>query len=221
MEHAQRTSPVAAELHELRPTWGMLNDMPVALACGGNDSAPVMLCDLSALRRFGVKGPQAAAWLQENGIDTPAGINQWSPLADGGIVCRLASSEFLIEDGWQGKLVPPLAAKFRYGIRGVYPVLHQDGEMALGGVRAAELLVQVCGVNFKALKDDSADVVMTSIAGVGVIAVRQLLPTSPVYRLWCDGSYAPYLWETLRGIAKELGGAVLGVEEMFPGAIKT
>ena len=220
MEHAQRTSPVAAELHELRPTWGMLNDMPVALSCGGDIAAPVMLCDLSALRRFGVKGPQAAAWLRENGIETPAGINQWSPLANGGIVCRLATSEFLVEDGWHGNLVTPLAAKFQYGTRGVYPVLRQDGELALGGERAAELLVQVCGVNFKALKDGSTDVVMTSMAGVGVIAVRQLLPSGSVYRFWCDGSYAPYLWETLLSIAKELGGATLGVEEMFPGAIK-
>ena len=220
MDHAQRSSPIAAALHELHPDWGMLNDMPVALAFGRNGNVSVALCDLSGLRRFGVKGPHADAWLSSQSVTVPAGINQWAGLADGGIVCRLATSEFLIEDGWRGDLAQRLAAQCTYGASGVYPVLRQDGEMALAGDRAIELLVQVCSFNFKALKGESTEVVMTSMAGVGVTVIRQEQASGPFYRIWCDVTYAPYLWETLLGIAKELGGAALGIEEMFPGTVK-
>ena len=72
----------------------------------------------------------------------------------------------------------------------------------------------------KALKGESTEVVMTSMAGVGVTVIRQEQASGPFYRIWCDVTYAPYLWETLLGIAKELGGAALGIEEMFPGSVK-
>ena len=220
MDHAQRSSPIEAELHELHPDWGMLNNMPVALAFGRNGNVSVALCDLSGLHRFGVKGPNADAWLKSQGVNGPAGINQWASLADGGIICRLATNEFLIEDGWRGNLAQRLATQCVYGACGVYPVLRQDGEMALAGERAIDLLVQVCSFNFKALKAEGVEVVMTSMAGVGVTVIRQEETPGPVYRIWCDPTYAPYLWETLLGIAKELGGAALGIEEMFPGTVK-
>ena len=220
MDHAQRSSPIEAELHELHPDWGMHNDMPVAVAFGRNGNASVALCDLSGLRRFGLKGSQADDWLNSQGVNTPVGINQWAGLPDGGLVCRLATSEFLIEDGWRGNLAQRLVAQCVYGISGVYPVLRQDGEMALSGERSIELLAQVCSFNFKALKAESTEVVMTSMAGVGVTTIRQEQAFGPVHRIWCDATYAPYLWATLLAIAKELGGAALGIEEMFPGSVK-
>ncbi len=51
---------------------------------------------------------------------------------------------------------------------------------------------------------------MTVIAGVSVTLLRQMLNGQSVYRIWCDGTYGPYLWKTLLGITEEYGGGAIG-----------
>ena len=34
---------------------------------------------------------------------------------------------------------------------------------------------------------------------------------APCYRIWCDGTYGAYLWDTLLEIAIELGGGAVGL----------
>lgn len=53
---------------------------------------------------------------------------------------------------------------------------------------------------------------MTSMAGVGVLVIRRSDLETPCYRIWCDPTYAPYLWDTLAGIAAELGGGVVAAQ---------
>jgi sarcosine oxidase subunit gamma len=31
------------------------------------------------------------------------------------------------------------------------------------------------------------------------------------YRIWCDGTYGVYLWATLVGVARDLGGGPVGL----------
>ena len=40
----------------------------------------------------------------------------------------------------------------------------------------------------------------------------------PLLRIWCDGTFGPYLWETLLDIAREEGGRAVGLRKLFPEA---
>jgi sarcosine oxidase subunit gamma len=93
----------------------------------------------------------------------------------------------------------------------VYPVLHQDAALVLCGEAVNDLLLQTCNVNFGALDLAARPVVLTSMAGVAVTVMPGARAGKPYYRVWADGTYGLYLWETLAGIAAELGGGPVGV----------
>lgn len=210
-----RASPLSHALARLHPHLEVLHGMPAALRL--QDELPAWadalgVCDLSFLPRLGLKGPGAAAWLSDRGIPVPSEPNRWEALPQGGLVARLARSEFLVEDGFQDGAVAGLVAQLQPG-PGVYPVLRQDCALALTGAALPELLVQTCNVDFSAQDPAARVVTLTSMVGVSVTVLRQ----EPVLRLWCDGTMGPYLWETLAGIARELGGGPVGLQSAFPG----
>lgn len=179
----------------------------------GDDRAKlesVALADFSRLRRCGLKGPSAAGWLQAQGIDVPSEPNAWAGLPDDGVIARLGRSEFFLEDGANGETAQRVKAALGTGTEGAYPVIRQDAGIALLGPRSNELLVQTCNVNFEAIREREA--VMTQMVGVSVLAIRRDRGSLRCLRLWCDPTFAPYLWETLSEIAAELGGGVIGTE---------
>ncbi len=214
-----RASPLSHALAQLHPHYADLHGVPVALRL--QDEQPgwvgaLGVCDLSFLPRLGVKGPGAAAWLAERGVPVPAGPNRWETLPQGGLVARLARTEFLVEDGFAGGPVTELARQLQVG-PGVYPVPRQDCALALTGEAVAELLVQTCNVDFAAQDPAARIVTLTSMVGVSVTALRHQAGGREAFRLWCDGTMGPYLWETLSGIARELGGGPVGLDSAFPG----
>ncbi len=194
--------PLAAKLRDDRP----------------DRSAKLGICDLSALPRIGLKGPGAADWLSARGVTVPGQPNTWSALEGGGAVARLARTEFLVEDGFSGKTVARLAPDLMPGSPGVYPVPRQDCALALTGELVNELLVQTCNVDFTAQTRDARVVTLTLMVGVSVTVLQQRLAGTDCWRLWCDGTSGPYLWETLTGIAAELGGGAVGFASAFPDA---
>ena len=165
-------------------------------------SCAVQIADCSRSPRAGAKGPGAARWLQALGIDTPAAANQWLPLSGGGLIARLGNSEFLIEGN--ATAVEKILAAPR--TEGVYPVLRQDASFVVSGAEANELWLQTCAVDFRLLDAAPASLLMTNMVGVAVTVIATATGTDPTYRLWCDGTYGEYLWETLSGIVDELGG---------------
>lgn len=214
-----RASPLFHGLAVLHPHCEVLHGMPVALRL--QDEQPgwagaLGVCDLSFLPRLGVKGPGAARWLAGHGIPVPAEPNRWEPLPQGGLVARLARTEFLVEDGFAGGPVAVLAQQLQVGT-GVYPVPRQDCALALTGSAVPELLVQTCNVDFAAQDPAARIVTLTSMVGVSVTALRRQAAGRDAFRLWCDGTMGPYLWETLSGIARELGGGPVGLDSAFPG----
>jgi len=162
------------------------------------------ITDHSLLPRAGVKGPGAAAWLAALGLNLPASPNHWLELPQGGLVDRLGQSEYLIDGN--AEVVAKIAATAR--TPGVYPVLRQDASFSISGSCVSELLMQTCNVDFRILDADPALLLMTSMVGVSVVVVPLKTGASPNYRLWCDGTYGLYLWETLNEIISELGGGV-------------
>lgn len=163
---------------------------------------PLALSDLSLQPRYGCKGPGAAAWLKSMGLPVPALPNSAIALEEGGCVLRLGLTEFLVEA--QARTVEVLSCSPR--VAGVYPVLRQDLCLCLSGRRVPELLLQTCSFNFAALDLAQAPVVLTSMVGVAVTVLPGERHGVPDYRIWCDGSFGIYLWQTLSAIAIELGG---------------
>jgi sarcosine oxidase subunit gamma len=203
----------------LHPEWITVAGMPLAATLRDDHpdrSAKLGVCDLSGLPRVGVKGPGAAAWLSARGVPVPEHANTWSPLKDGGVVARLARTEFLVEDGFHGLVAARLAPELIPGTSGVYPVPRQDCALALTGTLVNELLVQTCNVDFASQVRDGHDVTLTLMVGVAVTVLRQAFAGKDCWRLWCDGTSGPYLWETLTGIALELGGGPVGLRSAFP-----
>jgi len=168
------------------------------------------ITDHSLLPRAGVKGPGAAAWLEAIGLNLPSLPNHWLELPQGGLIARLGQSEYWIDGN--AEAVGKLAATAR--TPGVYPVLRQDASFALSGSRVNELFLQTCNVDFRTLDADPSLLLMTSMVGVSVVVVP-LVPlktgASPAYRLWCDGTYGLYLWETLNEIITEITESGAGV----------
>lgn len=220
MNAAYRTSPLYSVIAPLKPAWVEVNRMRIPLRFSDNERTvmeKLALCDLSFLSRFGVKGPGAADWLKSQGVTPPADINHWDEL-ENGVIVRLGSTEFFIEDGLGGSTAVRLKAALDRGLPGVTPVLRQDAALAVTGCEINSLLVQTCNVNFNGFGSDDRLAIMTSMVGVSVLVVRKSNSGIPFYRIWCDGTFGPYLWETLLEIAQELGGAAIGLGTLFPQA---
>jgi len=52
------------------------------------------------------------------------------------------------------------------------------------------------------------------MVGVAVTVIPNERAGQPFYRIWCDGTFAVYLWQTLLAIATELGGGAVGAARL-------
>jgi len=212
-----RNTPLHAAFSALQPTWGESHGMRIASRVAGiGDAAEVLaLADLSCLSKTGLKGPLAAQWLATQGVPVPPEANTWTALPGDGVIARLGRSEFFLEDGASGGMAAQARTVLGTGADGVYPVIRQDCGIVLLGQRANELLVQTCNVNFAEVDAAKGAAVMTQMIGVGVLVIRTALRQLPCYRIWCDPTFAQYFWETVSEIAVELGGGVIGTENLL------
>jgi sarcosine oxidase subunit gamma len=215
MISSQPLSPIHGLLEAMQPLWSSETSSPkmvISFDHRDEEKAAVLgLADLSHQTRAGAKGRGTAEWLSGLGVTIPSQPNSWSALSGGGLVARLGNTEFLVEG--DAPLVDKIMQEKRAA--GVYPVLRQDAAFALCGARVNELLLQTCNVDFRTLDAEPTKVVLTSMAGVGVTVLSRKNGIYPSYRIWCDGTYGIYLWETLAEIATELGGGCIGVKALL------
>ena len=218
MDSPIRLSPVHGELKHLHPRWAEIDGMPAALHFGDRaaeqDRARRLgLCDASALPRLEVKGPNAAVFLEAHHIALPSGIFHVLPLGSGGVIARTGGAAFFLEDGPQGSLVATLAEELESPGPGVYPAPRADAALLLSGPRAADVLLQTCGYDFRR---PGPELVMTCVAGVSASVLHRTITDLGAYQLWVDGTFGAYLWETLLEIVRELGGEAVGLSVFFP-----
>lgn len=180
-------------------------------------NAAVYVGNSSGRRRFGCKGPGAQRWLEAAGLRVPAGANSATLDANGILVARLATSEFLVEavtggaaaveSSWQ-----KLGVSVRPG--DVYPVTRQDLVVELHGPGLPTLLRQICSVDFAPLlaatDADTGPVILTSMIGVGVVAWPRRGTNGPALTLWLDPSFAHYFWTTLLEVGRSVGSVAIG-----------
>ncbi len=172
------------------------------------------LCDLSGVRKLGLKGPDAERWLTGQGIDVPATVFDSRPLESGGMIVRFGTNEFFLEDGIGNSTVSSLAERFDSNSGQVFRVEHQEATFLLTGSRSLAVLAQTCGINF----DEAASrhMIFTRIAGVSCGIFPESLRDVSTYRMWVDPSYATYLWESLVEICESLDGGMIGVGSVYP-----
>lgn len=219
MTAVPRHSPVHDALERLQPRWGKVHDMPVALDFGRPDREAegvktLALCDVSALPRLTVKGPGAESCLKERGLSVPSGICDVLRAEGDGLIARTGGSEFFLEDGVSGNLVASLAKTGP----GAFRVPRQDAALLLAGARANEVMLETCGVDFS---PHEPRMVFSRVAGVSCAILPGETNGVRSFRLWCDGSYGPYLWETLLEIVRDKGGGAAGLAAAFGPAVLT
>jgi sarcosine oxidase subunit gamma len=188
------------------------------LPVSGRERAALRLDDLSERSRFGCKGPGAEKWLIAAAYDVPQGANSARMDAEGVLVARLATSEFLVEavDSVGSRKVD-LSARQLFSAsrpRDVYPVARQDLVVGLRGAGMQALLRQVCSVDFVPLFEsaqaNSGPIILTSMAGVGVVAWPRRAEDGATLTLWVDPSFAHYFWTTLLEVGGGVGAMVIG-----------
>ena len=196
--------------------WTTLESMQTPASFDGDDARRLReagIADLSFKRRAGVKGPGAAAWLQEQGLATPDRPNSWVRAQCGSLVARLGLAEYVVVAAPD---TPGIQPALRQVPRGVYPVARFDAELVLAGAQVHDLFKQTCAFDFESLDPTAQPLVMTSMVGVGVTVLAMLHGSQRYYRLWCDGTYGGYLWNTLVEVAGSLGGGAVGFEALGP-----
>ena len=214
MNDALRLSPIYNSLQQLGGVWHDIKGMKSLYSLPDDEAnaAQLGIANLSFIPRFGVKGAIASIWLESQSIPIPDRPNSWCQLPEGGIIARLGSSEFLIEDSG---VAPRLIEACKSPPAKVYPVLRQDLAIALIGSKVNELLLQTSSFNFQSLSITNRPVILTSMAGVNVTVIQCDRNGQPFYKIWCDGTFGVYLWQTLNAIAIELGGGAIGLETMI------
>jgi sarcosine oxidase subunit gamma len=212
-----QTSPVAHAQPRESAKWEVINGMDTAVefasAAIENARKKVLgVADVSCLSRYGVKGSNATQWLLERGIAIPTTPNSWTICEQKTLVLRLGSSEFLIEDQLGGSACTRLASDAMRAAS-VYKVPRADAAFIVSGSEALNLFSELCSLDLREKSLAAKDLIMTQVAGISATVIRQTLNGEPVYRVWCDGTYGPYMWEVLIEIATELGGGAVGLAQ--------
>jgi sarcosine oxidase subunit gamma len=172
------------------------------------NEAAIKFSQLADRRCIGLKGPNAAGWLNQQAVPVPERANSWAPLSadESDLIARLGHSEFLIDRGSSSVMNVEFEKISSLSVDGVYPALREDACFELSGVDAHDVLAQVCNVNFAELPFAERSAVMTMMIGVAVVVVPQGNAAQPRYRIWCDPSFGDYLGGSLQQIVNESSG---------------
>jgi sarcosine oxidase subunit gamma len=209
------TSPVAHAQSRESAKWEVINGMDTAVEFASSviehaRKKVLGVADVSCLSRYGVKGPNATQWLVDRGIAIPTNPNAWTLCEQKTLVLRLGSSEFLIEDQLGGSACTRLASDTTR-VASVYKVPRADAAFIVSGSEALNLFSELCSLDLREKSLAAKDLIMTQVAGISATVIRQTLNGELIYRVWCDGTYGPYMWEVLTEIALELGGGAVGL----------
>jgi hypothetical protein len=164
--------------------------------------APLTVVAARVHERVGLKGREAAALLEEIGVEIPARANAivHANGESGPSRClRLGSTEFVLEhdarSGLADRLRPLAATRER-----AWLTPRSDFSAVLTGAAPFDSLSRYCSFDFDAFIAQPDLVVMTLLADISVtLALEPETSLQPRIRLWADPGYARYLTDTLTG----------------------
>lgn len=194
---------------------GEVSGMACPLRFGADVPAPVMLCDLTALPRSGLKGRETFSWLRGQGCDIGDEDNVAYGQGDGSAIARLGPSEALLLSGLDGSGNVELRPKSGDGAR-AYPVPRSSANIwfYLCGERSSGVFAKLCGVDLRPHIFSQGAVAQTSIARLNGIVIRHDAGKTVGYHLLADFASAAYLWEVLLDAMAEYGGQPVGLDEL-------
>ncbi len=163
--------------------------------------ATVSLRDLSTRPKLGVKGPGAATWLKQQGIELPTETYDTRSLKDGGLIARLGSADFFLEGAGEEE-VSRLSAELSRGPAQVYRVERQDAGFLLAGGRSLDVLAQLCSMDFRTALPRR--LILTRAGGINCAILLDPMGEEPAFRLWLDYTFGVSFWESLVQIAEDL-----------------
>ncbi|WIX33948.1 hypothetical protein QO259_04580 [Salinicola sp. JS01] len=213
-------------LHAERPgvEWMPLGDArtPARFADTSDEAHRLAHCgliDLSALPRFGLRGPQAAAALTERGYRLPEAPNRCLVQGDGTRLARLSATEYLLLGSLAdaGRHVSETAQVWTTPAPGCYPLPRQDSHawLALTGADGAAVMAKLCGVDLDAEVFRQGHIAQTSVARTDAIVIRDALGDTPCLHLLVDSASAAYLWPALLDAMQEFDGGPLGLDALL------
>lgn len=212
-----RASFVRATLSGLKAETAPLGGGMIATRIPGESpGAPVVLRDLSPLRRTGFKGADTAKWLAAQGLAFGAAHNRAYPQPDKSLLARLSPGEFLLLGGRDGGagLVETLEAAWSWQAElGLcFPVPRQDSHcwFRLSGPACPRMFAKICAIDLRPHKFADGAIAQTSIARLNGILIRQ----GECFHLLADSASAEYLWGCLIDAMEEFGGSVAGIASL-------
>lgn len=174
------------------------------------------IADLSTLPRAGFKGAGAPGWLEAQDVQLPHRANQSRRNADGSLIARLSSTEFLILADLVTKATLTSILQERLSLeapQGVYSLPRGDSHcwFAIIGASAASMLAKLCGVDLRTHKFGEREIAQTSLARSNAIILRNDFATTPGFFVLSDVSVTEYLWDALLDAMLEFDGQPVGI----------
>lgn len=182
------------------------------------------LADLTPMPRLGFKGPDIPGWLQDKGVNLPQQPNTSGSDQQSGRVARLGHTEILLlgnDDDSHGQRLDELAAAWKTeaadgSLQGnILLRQHSHAWFALCGLKAPDTLAKLCAVDLRPAAFTQGGVVLTSVARVSAILIRQDSDAGYACHILVDSSYAAYLWNCLNDAMTEFGGTVTGAGAVY------
>ncbi len=214
-----RRTPIYRQHVAAGAVFGAVNGMACPLRFGTEKMAlpgPVMLADLSALPRSGLKGRDALSWLRGREVRIGGRDNIAYGQEDGSLVARLGPGEVL--------LLSDLKRRGAVGLRPgdgdqarAYGVPRSSGNIwfYLCGVRGSAVFAKLCAIDLRPEKFPEGAVAQTSVARLNGIIIRHDVGKTVGYHLLADFASAAYLWDVLLDAMVEFGGRVVGLDEIL------
>jgi sarcosine oxidase subunit gamma len=222
--HAER-SPLSVR-HADAPLSELGGKLFVARLAQGDEGDQLQRCaliDLSNLPRLGLRGADAAGYLQRKAYQLPQRPNQACAQDGGENLLRLSQSEYLLlgslRDG--GVRVAAEEAAWQASTQACYLLPRQDSHawLALTGRHLPQLMAKLCAVDLHPEVFPAGTVAQTSVARLTAIVCNVGGPTLPLMYLLCDRASADYLWGALLDAMDEFAGRAAGIEALLSAVV--
>jgi len=152
--------------------------------------------------RMGLKGPDAAALLQQAGITAPSAPNRIaaSPQLR---VLRLGNTEFVLEQDDGDSAITQVQSLARTAGLRAWPVTRADCSLLVSGEAIFDRLSRICAFDFVQLTATPDLAVMTLLADISVTFTLEPASGLRGLRLWADPGFAVYLTQTLQSLSPD------------------
>ncbi len=174
------------------------------------------IADLSPLPRTGFKGPGAADWLAEQGVELGEASNFAYPCGNGSLAARLSHGDILILGNLAGddELWQSLESSWTHDGAKCWPMPRRDGFFwfLITGVQAPQMFAKVCAVDLRPKSFANYAIAQTSLARVNSVIIRDDIGVTPAYHVLADSASAEFLWDSLFDAMAEFDGKPIGVQ---------